>query len=112
MLLCACVKVCGLDWRLSVHLSLGVIFVSFAYVSQGTIDDATIMSFLGHTTMVGLLPVPHPIVIRKYTPNRYTGLWFTAFMWGVVFLNNQTMPLFDGNVIKLFSVTVAPPLEY
>ena len=70
------------------------------------------MSFLGHTTMVGLLPVPHPIVIRKYTPNRYTGLWFTAFMWGVVFLNNQAMPLFDGNTIKLFSVTVAPPLEY
>ena len=57
--------------------------------SEGNIDDANIMSFLANTTMVGLLPVPHPIVIRKYTPNRFTGLWFTAFLWGVVFLNNQ-----------------------
>jgi len=77
--------------------------------SEGAIDDATIMSFLTNTTMVGLLPVPHPIVIRKYTPNRFTGLWFTAFMWGVVFLNNQLMPLFDGATIKLFTVTVAAP---
>ena len=57
--------------------------------SDGHIDDATIMAFLANTTMVGLLPVPHPIVIRKYTPNRFTGLWFSAFLWGVVFLNNQ-----------------------
>jgi hypothetical protein len=38
---------------------------------------------------VGLLPVPHPIVIRKYQANEYTSLWFTAFLWGVIFLRNQ-----------------------
>jgi hypothetical protein len=77
--------------------------------SEGTIDEANIMSFIVNTTMVGLLPVPHPIVIRKYTPNHFTGLWFTAFLWGVVFLQNQYMPLYDGSTIKLFTVTVARP---
>jgi hypothetical protein len=53
------------------------------------VDERAIMSFLKSTTMVGLLPVPHPIVIRKYQPNHFTGLWFTAYLWGVIFLRNQ-----------------------
>jgi hypothetical protein len=32
------------------------------------------------TTLVGLLPVPHPIVIRKYQPNRYTSLWYKLYI--------------------------------
>jgi hypothetical protein len=24
--------------------------------------------------------VPHPIEIQKYTPNHFTGFWFTAFL--------------------------------
>ena len=77
--------------------------------SETTVDEQSILNFIINTTMVGLLPVPHPIVIRKYTPNHFTGLWFTAFMWGVVFLQNQLMPLYDGSTIKLFTVTIAPP---
>ena len=59
-----------------------------------------------HTLLfqVGLLPVPHPIIIRKYQPNRYTCLWFTAFQWGVIFMHNQVVPLFDGKKVKLFMV--------
>lgn len=52
-----------------------------------------------------LLPVPHPIVIRKYHPNQHTAIWFTAFMWGVVFVRNQELPMFDGQKIRLFTVT-------
>ena len=50
-------------------------------------------------------------VIRKYQPNHYTGLWFTAFMWGVIFLQNQILPLYDGASIKLFTVTCAADAE-
>jgi len=75
--------------------------------NDGILDDSTILTFLTNTTMVGLLPVPHPIVIRKYTPNLFTGLWFTAFIWGVMFLENQAMPLYDASTIKLFTVSVA-----
>ena len=34
-------------------------------------------------SMVGLLPVPHAIVVRKYQPNTFTSLWFTAFYGGL-----------------------------
>jgi hypothetical protein len=66
-----------------------------------------IMNLLKEITMVGLLPVPHPIVIRKYQPNDFTGTWFTAFMWGIIFLRNQKLPIFDGESIKLFSISVS-----
>eukprot|EP01039_Chlorochromonas_danica_P009253 gene9253-10216_t len=68
------------------------------------VDEKLVVDFLRSTTMVGLLPVPHPIVIRKYQPNRFTCLWFTAFLWGVIFTHNQTVPLFDGKKVKLFVV--------
>jgi len=72
----------------------------------GIIDEQQILTVLNEITMVGLLPVPHAIVIRKYQPNQYTALWFTAFMWGVIFLRNQNLPLFDGGCIELFQVSV------
>lgn len=73
-------------------------------ISERQVDEHTVIEFLKRTTMVGLLPVPHPIVIRKYQPNKYTCLWFTAFQWGVIFMHNQSPPLFDGGQIKLFMV--------
>lgn len=73
---------------------------------QGAVDEQEILNLLNELTMVGLLPVPHPIVIRKYQPNQYTALWFTAFMWGVIFLRNQTLPIFDGQCIELFQVAM------
>lgn len=72
------------------------------------VDEKVVIDFLRSTTMVGLLPVPHPIVIRKYQPNKFTCLWFTAFQWGVIFMHNQTVPLFDGKHVKLFIVQSAP----
>jgi hypothetical protein len=74
------------------------------FSTQQSVDEKQVVDFLKSTTMVGLLPVPHPIVIRKYQPNRYTCLWFTAFQWGVVFMHNQNLPLFDGKFVKLFIV--------
>lgn len=73
---------------------------------RGVVDENEILEVLKDVTMVGLLPVPHAIVIRKYQPNQYTALWFTAFMWGVIFLRNQHLPMFDGQAIELFQVSV------
>jgi Dyggve-Melchior-Clausen syndrome protein len=73
---------------------------------QGVVDEQHILDVLNEITMVGLLPVPHPIIIRKYQPNQYTALWFTAFMWGVIFLRNQGLPLFDGQCVELFQVAL------
>jgi hypothetical protein len=73
---------------------------------QGVVDENEILEVLKDVTMVGLLPVPHAIVIRKYQPNQFTALWFTAFMWGVIFLRTQSLPMFDGQAIELFQVSV------
>lgn len=72
----------------------------------GSLDEDAMLYFLRTTTMVGLLPVPHPIVIRKYQINQFTHLWFTTFTWGVIFLRNQVLPLFDGSAIILFTISV------
>lgn len=76
---------------------------------NGVVDEIDILEVLKDITMVGLLPVPHAIVVRKYQPNQYTALWFTAFMWGVIFLRNQSLPVFDGKAIELFQVSVQDP---
>ena len=41
---------------------------------------------IGQTTLVGVLPVPHPIVVRRYIPNAFTNLWCVLFF----FSRNQT----------------------
>ena len=97
---------------------------------QGGASEGQIIGFLEDTTLVGLLPVPHPILCRKYLPNVHTvicvldvllfviilfssflddcwctqGLWFTTFLWGVIYLQHMTPPLFDSAAIKLFHV--------
>jgi len=77
--------------------------------ADGQIQESNIVDFLRDTTLVGLLPVPHSITIRKYQENNYVQGWFTAFLWGTVFVRNQKMPLFDGAKIKLFKVTTSLP---
>lgn len=54
--------------------------------SRGLTDESEILKFLQHGTLVGLLPVPHPILIRKYQANAGTAMWFRTYMWGVIYL--------------------------
>ncbi len=54
------------------------------------------------TTLVGVLPAPHPIVVNQYLPNATTTAWFSTFLWGVVYLRNPT--LFTREHIRLFPV--------
>eukprot|EP01071_Lankesteria_metandrocarpae_P001710 Lankesteria_metandrocarpae@DN1798_c0_g1_i1.p1 len=68
------------------------------------IDQAQVLSFLERTTLVGLLPVPHPIIIRNYQPNAYTSLWFTSYMWGLLFSQSQSSLTFDWRKIKLIVI--------
>ncbi|KAL7550976.1 hypothetical protein ACHAWF_014186 [Thalassiosira exigua] len=72
---------------------------------NGVVDETEILEVFKDITMVGLLPVPHAIVIRKYQANQYTSIWFTAFMWGVIFLRSQRPPIFDKECIQLFQVS-------
>lgn len=55
-------------------------------IYRGLTDESEILKFLQHGTLVGLLPVPHPIVIRRYQTNIGTNHWFRIYMWGVIYL--------------------------
>nr|KAG5713477.1 hypothetical protein BaRGS_025025 [Batillaria attramentaria] len=55
-------------------------------IDKGLTDETEILKFLQHGTLVGLLPVPHPILIRKYQANSGTTMWFRTYLWGVIYL--------------------------
>mmetsp|Transcript_22806 Transcript_22806/g.52133 ORF Transcript_22806/g.52133 Transcript_22806/m.52133 type:complete len:723 (+) Transcript_22806:85-2253(+) len=64
-------------------------------------DQDEVIRYLQRQTMVGILPVPHAIVIRTYQASSYTSMWFTSYMWGVIFTRSQRLPLYDWKQIRL-----------
>jgi len=49
-------------------------------------SEREVLDYLKNGTLVGLLPVPHPILIRKYQTSESTELWFHTYIWGVVYV--------------------------
>ncbi|KDR13834.1 protein HID1 isoform X2 [Zootermopsis nevadensis] len=73
-------------------------------IDKGLTDESEILKFLQHGTLVGLLPVPHPILIRKYQANSGTTTWFRTYMWGVIYLRNVDPPIWYDTDVKLFEI--------
>uniref|UniRef100_A0A672QKP5 Protein HID1-like n=1 Tax=Sinocyclocheilus grahami TaxID=75366 RepID=A0A672QKP5_SINGR len=73
-------------------------------IDKGLTDESEILKFLQHGTLVGLLPVPHPILIRKYQANEGTALWFRTYMWGIIYLRNVDPPVWYDTDVKLFEI--------
>jgi len=77
---------------------------SFIDLNRGLTDESEILKFLQHGTLVGLLPVPHPILIRRYQANAGTTAWFRTYMWGVIYLRNVEPPIWYDTDVKLFEI--------
>ncbi|XP_026285011.1 protein HID1 isoform X2 [Frankliniella occidentalis] len=73
-------------------------------IDKDLTDESEILKFLQHGTLVGLLPVPHPILIRKYQTNAGTIAWLRTYMWGVIYLRNVDPPIWYDTDVKLFEV--------
>ncbi|XP_023672323.1 protein HID1-like isoform X2 [Paramormyrops kingsleyae] len=73
-------------------------------IDKGLTDESEILKFLQHGTLVGLLPVPHPILIRKYQANAGTTMWFRTYTWGVVYLRNVDPPIWYDTDVRLFEI--------
>jgi len=73
-------------------------------IDKGLTDESEIIKFLQHGTLVGLLPVPHPILIRKYQANSGTQLWFRTYMWGIIYLRNIDPPVWYDTDVRLFEI--------
>ncbi|KAI8038672.1 hypothetical protein M5D96_008580 [Drosophila gunungcola] len=73
-------------------------------IDKGLTDESEILKFLQHGTLVGLLPVPHPILIRKYQANAGTTAWFRTYIWGVIYLRNVDPAIWYDTEVKLFEI--------
>ncbi|KAM9772723.1 protein HID1-like isoform 2-T3 [Syngnathus typhle] len=73
-------------------------------IDKALTDEREILKFLQHGTLVGLLPVPHPILIRKYQANAVTAWWLHTYTWGVVYLRNLDPPIWYDTDIRLFEI--------
>lgn len=73
-------------------------------IDRGITEESEILKFLQNGTLVGLLPVPHPILIRKYQTNAGTSLWFRTYMWGVIYLRNEEPGIWYDTKVKLFEI--------
>lgn len=67
-------------------------------------SEHEVLEYLKNGTLVGLLPVPHPILIRKYQTSDSTELWFHTYIWGVIYVRNFDPPIWYDTTIKLFQV--------
>ncbi|CAH8592156.1 unnamed protein product [Schistosoma intercalatum] len=73
-------------------------------IDKGLTDETEIVRFLQNGTLVGLLPVPHPILIRKYQSNTGTTIWFRNYLWGIIYLRNVTPPIWYETNVRLFEI--------
>ena len=72
-------------------------------IDKGLTDKSEILKFLQRGTLVGLLPVPHPILIRKYQAWYTTG-WFRTYMWGIIYLRNVYPATWYDTEVRLFEI--------
>ena len=68
--------------------------------------EEEVIAFLQNGTLVGLLPVPPPIVTRRYEASTRCTAWYHSYAWSIVFLRNLNPPLFFGTDVRLFRVEV------
>ncbi|CAH8591933.1 unnamed protein product [Heterobilharzia americana] len=73
-------------------------------IDKGLTDETEIVRFLQNGTLVGLLPVPHPILIRKYQSNVGTTIWFRNYLWGLIYLRNVNPPIWYDTNVRLFEI--------
>lgn len=64
-------------------------------------DESDVIRFLQNGTLVGLLPVPHPIQIRKYRTNDGSTMWLRACTWGIIYVRSTIWTGTDIRLIKI-----------
>lgn len=77
---------------------------------KGRLDNEfVVLEMIQSSTVVGILPPPHSIVVRRYMSTRFTTVWFATYIWGLVFLKNEKPTVFEPKAIKLFTCGYSDP---
>jgi hypothetical protein len=66
--------------------------------------DADIVELLKHITLVGRLPVPHPIELVMFPATSASDAWRVSWMWSLVFMF-ASPPFVDPDSVKIFSLS-------
>jgi len=69
------------------------------------LDQKEVVTFVQSLTMVGVLPVPHPIVTRTYEASSKTTMWFSSYLWGVILMRSPRPVLHDIKKIRIVNVS-------
>lgn len=77
-------------------------------VENDTASEEDIIAFLKGTTLVGLLPLPHEIVIRTFLGSTNIDCFLLTYTWSQIYLKSFNIGLWDAKKIKLFSVSLQP----
>ena len=75
-------------------------------LDKGLTDKSEILKFLQCRTLVGLLTVPHPILIRKCQADGGTTAFFRTYMWDVIYLTNVDPATWYDTEVRLFEINV------
>eukprot|EP00357_Protocruzia_adherens_P023685 CAMPEP_0115001726 /NCGR_PEP_ID=MMETSP0216-20121206/17566_1 /TAXON_ID=223996 /ORGANISM="Protocruzia adherens, Strain Boccale" /LENGTH=197 /DNA_ID=CAMNT_0002367153 /DNA_START=496 /DNA_END=1089 /DNA_ORIENTATION=+ len=99
----------GIKAKFPLESCLKVIHSLYPKVEQysaenGVDEEEPILEFLATHTMVGLLPMPKQIIVKKFQDNKHTHAWFTSHIWGVIFVRTHRNIPFDKSAIKLFTL--------
>lgn len=57
--------------------------------NQGLNNHAQVLEYLAKTTLVGILPVPHKILVRNFLSSRDAATWIISYIWGLIFMKND-----------------------
>lgn len=68
------------------------------------VTEPQVLSLLLDTTLVGVLPSPHSILIHRFRANQDTQNWVQTFIWAVIFISLQSLQLFNTPCVQLFQV--------
>lgn len=71
---------------------------------DGLIEDDIIIQYLKASTLIGLLPLPKPISVRKYQSNDAVNIWITSFLYGTLYLHASSPSVWAGTRVNLFHV--------
>ncbi|KNC46158.1 uncharacterized protein AMSG_00277 [Thecamonas trahens ATCC 50062] len=98
-------------WKDSMLIPLSIVlqtikamapWVAEYVAATGNADPGAIRDLLQASTVVGLLPPPQPIMVRRYRRSERNDLWLARFLWSVLFLAADDPPMFMGSIIRLF----------
>eukprot|EP01065_Artemidia_motanka_P028572 TRINITY_DN3399_c3_g1_i1.p1 TRINITY_DN3399_c3_g1~~TRINITY_DN3399_c3_g1_i1.p1 ORF type:complete len:735 (+),score=99.65 TRINITY_DN3399_c3_g1_i1:65-2269(+) len=74
------------------------------FCARGNVQEDEVIAFLSNSTLVGLLPQPHTIMIRSFISTAHIHAYVTTWTWGMIYLQTRAPALFDPRCIWLFPV--------